>query len=167
VLTQQAPATLHEEPPGYEVAVVLGVVDGDTIEVEITGRADGPGAGETEIGEIYDVRLIGIDTPESVDPDSPVECFAPEASAATEAFVGGAEVLLVKDVEDTDQYGRLLRYVYLGEEMVDARLVANGYAVAYTYPPNTRHTELFLALQRDARRADRGLWAPDTCDGRS
>ena len=164
-LTHQAPATLAEEPPGYEVATVTRVVDGDTIEVEITGRAEGPGAGDTDVGETYDVRFIGIDTPESVDPGSPVECFGNEASAATEAFVGGADVVLVKDVEDTDGYGRLLRYVYVGEEMVDARLVANGYASAYTYPPNVRHSGLLRTLERDARRADRGLWAPDTCGG--
>ncbi|MFN2489549.1 MAG: thermonuclease family protein [Actinomycetota bacterium] len=164
-LSQQAPATLHVEPPGHEVATVTRVVDGDTIEVRITARAEGAGAGAADVGRSYDVRLIGIDTPESVKPDSPVECFGREASAATEALVDGAEVLLVKDVEETDQYGRLLRYVYLGEEMVDARLVANGYAFAYTYPPNVRHAELFVSLQHEARREHRGLWAPQTCAG--
>lgn len=67
------------------------------------------------------------------------------------------------DVENVDGYGRLLRYVYLGDEMANARLVANGYASVYTYPPNVRHSELFVHLERAARENDRGLWAPATC----
>jgi micrococcal nuclease len=109
--------------------------------------------------------LIGIDTPESVKPNSPVECFGKEASAAAEALLGGKEVKLVKDVEEADQYDRLLRYVYLEDEMANARLVTNGYASAYTYPPNIRHADLFVQLQREARDNDRGLWAPETCSG--
>lgn len=165
VLTTQAPATLAEEPEGYESATVTNVVDGDTIDVEITGRTDGPAAGETEIGSEYRVRLIGIDTPESVKPGSPVECFGKEASAAAEALLDGADVRLVKDVEETDRYDRLLRYVYIEAEMANARLVANGYASAYTYPPNVRHSDLFVELEREAREAERGLWSPDTCNG--
>lgn len=164
-LSYQAPATLPQEPPGFERATVTRVVDGDTIEVRITARVEGPGAGQARVGGTYDVRLIGMDTPESVKPGSPVECFGREASAATEALVEGQAVTLVKDVEETDSYGRLLRYVYVGQEMVDARLVANGYAHAYTYPPNVRHSALLVALQREARGDDRGLWSPETCDG--
>ena len=165
VLSEQAPATLNEEPPGYESAIVTDVVDGDTIKVEITGRQRGPGAGDARVGGEYTVRLIGIDTPESVDPRRPVECFGKEASAATEALLAGEEVLLVKDVSETDRFDRLVRYVYLGEEMANARLVVNGYAHAYTYPPDVRHSSLFLELEREARDEDRGLWAPDTCAG--
>jgi micrococcal nuclease len=164
-LTTQGPATFADEPGGYERALVTRVVDGDTIEVEILERVDGPGAGEAQVGREYDVRFLGIDTPESVKPDSPVECFGKEASAATKALLDGQEVRLVKDVEETDRYDRLLRYVYLGDEMANARLVANGYAQVLTYPPNIRHSKLFVQLQRDAREYDRGLWAPETCDG--
>jgi micrococcal nuclease len=164
-LSLQAPATLPTEPGGYERAVVTRVIDGDTIEVQITGRVAGPGAGVARVGGRYDVRLVGIDTPESVAPHSPVECFAREASAATEALVEGRAVVLVKDVEESDRYERLLRHVYVGQEMVGARLVANGYAHAYTFPPNVRHAALFVALQRDARAHDRGLWAEDSCNG--
>ena len=165
VLTEQAPATFAEEPGGYETAIVTDTIDGDTIEVEITGDADGPGSGDAAVGRGYTVRLTGIDTPESVKPNSPVECFGRESSLAAEVLLLGAEVRLVKDVEEADRFGRLLRYVYVGEEMANARLVVNGYASAYTYPPNVRHSDLFVALQRKARDEGRGLWAPDTCDG--
>ena len=165
-LSVQAPATRAVEPPGYGRALVTRVIDGDTIEVRITRRVDGPGAGTAEPGRVHDVRLIGIDTPESVKPNTPVQCFAKEATAATAALVDDRTVTLVKDVEERDRYDRLLRYVYLAGEMVGARLVANGYAFAYTYPPNVRHSDLYVALQRDARRNDRGLWSPDTCDGK-
>jgi micrococcal nuclease len=162
-LSVQAPATIQSEPPGYEEAVVTRVVDGDTIEVEVTGRVDGPGAGEAAAGESYDVRLIGIDTPESVSPRAPVECFGREASSATATLLEGATVRLVKDVEERDGFDRLLRYVYLGAELANARLVANGYATAYAYPPNVRHADLLEAIERDARDRDRGLWSADTC----
>jgi len=151
-LTVQAPATLAQEPVDGEIARVTRIVDGDTIEVSLDGA-------------ISDVRLVGIDTPESVRPNSPIECFGREASAAAEAFLAGATVTLVRDVEDRDRYGRLLRYVYVGEEMANARLVVNGYATAYTYPPNVRHADLFVQLEREARENDRGLWSPDRCAG--
>ena len=166
-LRHQAPATLPQEPPGAERAFVTRVVDGDTIEVRITERVAGPGAGGAPIGSIEKVRLIGIDTPESVRTGTPIECFGRESSAATEALLEGLEVALVKDVEEHDQYGRLLRYVYIGEEMANARLVVNGYAQVYTYPPNIRWSELFVQLQREAHDADRGLWSPDSCNGES
>ena len=165
MLDHQAPATRPQEPPGFESATVTRVIDGDTVEVMISAITPGPGAGQTTTGERYSVRLIGIDTPESVKPGTPVECFAREASAATKALLEGTEVALVKDVEETDRYDRLLRYVYIEDEMANARLVTNGYAFAYTYPPNIRHSELFVQLQRVARENNRGLWAPDTCSG--
>ena len=164
-LDVQAPATLLDEPPGSEVATVTRVIDGDTIEVRLSGRTEGPGAGEVVPGAVRRVRLLGIDTPESVDPRRPVECFGKEAATAARALLEGRSVRLVKDVEETDGFDRLLRYVYLGQEMANARWVVNGYALAYTYPPNVRHADMFVALQRDARRHDRGLWSPDTCKG--
>jgi micrococcal nuclease len=165
-LDHQAPATMGLEPGGYEEAEVVHVVDGDTIRVLLTGRVEGAGAGATQIGETRDVRLLGIDTPETVRPNTPIECFGREASAAAKALLEGQTVRLIDDVENVDGYGRLLRYVYLGEEMANARLVVNGYASVYTYPPNVRHADLFVALQREARKNNRGLWAPDTCNGK-
>jgi micrococcal nuclease len=166
LLTRQAPATFSQEPGGYEEATVRRVVDGDTIDVALTGRTDGPGAGLTQVGHVYRIRLLGIDTPETVKPNTPVQCYGHEASAATAALLQGRRVRLVKDVEETDQYDRLLRYVYIGDEMANARLVANGYAYVLTYPPNVRHADLFVALARQAREADVGLWAPDACNGK-
>ncbi len=160
-----APATLHLEPAGYEEAIVTRGIDGDTVEVEVTARVEGPGAGSVTVGETHVVRLVGIDTPESVSPRDPVECFGREASAATSALLAGERVRLMKDVEERDGFGRLLRYVYLGAELANARLVANGYAHAYTYPPNVRHSDLFVRLQADARKEGRGLWASGACSG--
>jgi micrococcal nuclease len=164
VLTETAPATLATEPGGWEEAVVERVVDGDTLVVTITSRTDGPAAGSVALGE-HRVRLIGIDTPESADPRRPVECFGKEAAAAAAALLEGQRVRMVADVEESDRYDRLLRYVYLGAEMANARLVVNGYATAYTYPPNVRHSDLFVQLEREARENDRGLWSPETCSG--
>lgn len=165
MLGQQAPATRPLEPPGSESAVVTRVVDGDTIEVRIESITPGPGAGKAQVGTEYDVRLIGIDTPESVRPGTPVECFGKEASSAATVLLEGQRVTLVKDVEEADRFERLLRYVYLGDEMANARLVVNGYASAYTYPPNVRHSDLFVQLEGEARENNRGLWAPQTCNG--
>ncbi|HEY7874807.1 MAG TPA: thermonuclease family protein [Actinomycetota bacterium] len=164
-LEHQAPATFHTEPGGYERAEVTRVVDGDTIVVLITGRVDGPSTGAAEIGTEHSVRLVGIDTPESVDPNSDVECYGPEASSATKSLLEGRDVVLVKDLEERDGYDRLLRYVYIGDEMANARLVVNGYAHDYPYPPNVRHADLFAQLEREARESDRGLWSPGTCNG--
>jgi micrococcal nuclease len=110
--------------------------------------------------------LLGIDTPETVKPNTPVQCYGHQASAATTALLNGRTVRLVKDVEETDRYGRLLRYVYFGDEMANARLVANGYAYVLTYPPNVRHADLFVSLARRARAEGVGLWSPDSCDGK-
>ena len=164
-LPVQAPATLQQEPPGWETARVTRIIDGDTIEVVITARSEGPGAGQAGVGEHHDVRLLGIDTPESVAPNTADQCYGREASAALAALLEDQDVVLVDDVENIDHYDRLLRYVYLGHEMANSRLVANGYAFAYTYPPNIRHSALFVRLQRAAREADRGLWSSETCGG--
>lgn len=120
-------------------------VDGDTIHVLIDGQD-------------FTVRYIGMDTPETVDPRRPVGCFGAEASAENKRLVEGQRVGLEKDVSETDSFGRLLRYVYVGEEMVNDTLVRNGYAQVATYPPDVKYQERFLAAQREAREVGRGLW---------
>lgn len=133
-------------------ASVVRVVDGDTIEVRVGGRDE-------------TVRLIGIDTPETVDPRSPVECFGREASERTKALLPeGAGVRLVADVEPRDRYDRLLAYVYRDDgTFVNLALVEDGYASVATYPPNVAHTSEFTAAAARARDEGRGLWG--TCGG--
>jgi micrococcal nuclease len=132
-------------------ARVTRVVDGDTVEATVDGRTE-------------DVRYIGIDTPESVKPETPVECYALAASHFNERLVEGETVRLDFDAERRDVYGRLLAYVHLGDRFVNADLVRLGYARTLTIPPNTRYADLFDRLERQAAGAARGLWSK--CDGR-
>ena len=130
-----------DAPATGSAARVVRVVDGDTIVV-----------GDER------VRLIGVDTPESVKPGTPVECFAREASAFVKKLLTGRNVRLELDVEKRDRYGRLLAYVYRDDLFVNAELVRRGYASVATFPPNVRHVDEFVRLQREARGASRGLW---------
>lgn len=138
-------------PPGE--AVVTHPVDGDTVEVRIGGRTES-------------VRLIGIDTPESVARDRPVECFGPEAKQRTaELLPVGTHVRLERDIEARDQYGRLLAYVHRIDDgvFVNLLLVDEGYAESFPYPPNTAHQGAFDRAEAAARAGGRGLWP--TCGG--
>jgi micrococcal nuclease len=128
-------------------------VDGDTIHVEMGGKD-------------YRLRYIGIDTPETVDPRRPVGCFGREASERNHQLVEGKTVGLEKDVSETDSFGRLLRYVWVEDQMVNGALVAEGYALVSTYPPDVRYSGLFASLQAQAREGQRGLWGP-ACGGPS
>jgi micrococcal nuclease len=131
-----------------EDARVVRVVDGDTI------------VARSASGATERVRLIGVDTPESVKPGTPVQCFALKASAHTKHLLTGKAVRLVGDAEARDRYGRLLAYVYREPDglFVNADLVRRGYAQTLTIPPNVRFAERFLALARQARDAGVGLW---------
>lgn len=130
---------------------VQRVIDGDTIELE-NGQK---------------VRYIGINTPETVDPRRKVECFGKEASAFNHNLVEGKFVRLVKDISETDKYGRLLRFVYLEDgTLVNEVLVREGYAYASVYPPDISKKDLFSEAESAARIEKQGLWSPDTCDGK-
>jgi micrococcal nuclease len=133
------------EPPARATAKVIRAVDGDTIEVRLGGRRE-------------DVRYIGVDTPETVKPGTPVQCFGPRASSFNHHLVEGASVRLVFGVERRDIYGRLLAYAYIGHRFVNAELVRRGLARTLTIPPNDRFSERFGRLQLAAARAGRGLW---------
>ncbi|MCY4658288.1 MAG: thermonuclease family protein [Acidobacteria bacterium] len=125
--------------------LVERVVDGDTIVVRGVGR----------------VRLIGVDTPETVDPRRPVEFFGREASAFTKRLLEGQRVRLEYDRERSDRYGRTLAYVYLRDgTFVNAEIVRRGYGHAYTRFP-FRHLDRFRRLEREAREAGRGLWGAE------
>ena len=140
-------------PAGHAVSArVVRVIDGDTIEVSISGQNE-------------DVRYIGVDTPETVKPDTPVQCYGPQASAENHRLVDGRTVRLVFDRERRDVYGRLLAYVYTRargaagkSRFVNAALVRDGYARTLTIPPNTAHVSQLGRLQARAGRAGRGLW---------
>jgi len=130
-------------------ARVTRVVDGDTVEVDY--------GGETET-----VRYIGVDTPESVKPDTPVQCYALAASHFNERLVEGERVRLDFDAERRDVYGRLLAYVHRGDTFVNAELVRRGYARTLTIEPNDRFAGLLDRLEQAAANAGRGLWG--TCE---
>lgn len=131
-------------------AQVLSVTDGDTIRVSVNGRST-------------PIRYIGIDTPETVDPRTSVQCFGAEASAANKRLVEGKTVELEKDVSETDKFDRLLRYVYVDGVMVNEELVRGGYAKSSTYPPDVKYQPRFAALEAEARSKGVGLWAAGAC----
>ncbi len=130
-------------------AIVVEVVDGDTIEVEIDG-------------DVERVRLIGIDTPETKHPRKPVECYGPEASAFTATLLPvGTEILIERDLVGRDDYGRMLGYVHaIGTGLfVNREIVRRGYAVPLTIEPNSTYSRAFAEDAREAERENLGIWA--------
>ncbi len=138
------PSSLPSETPlaGHATALVVRVLDGDTIEVLLAG-------------ETLRLRYIGIDSPEDGQP------FSAEATQANRQLVEGKKVLLEKDVSETDRYDRLLRYVYLLDgTFINAELVRAGYARAAAYPPDTRYQDYLESVQQEASQAGLGIWLP-------
>jgi micrococcal nuclease len=121
-----------------ETVIVTKVIDGDTIRIQ-TGQT---------------VRLIGIDTPEI----TRIECFGKEASLKLSDLILDKQVRLEKDVSETDRYGRILRYVWLGDELINETLVKQGFARSYRYPPDTKYQERFDIAQTFAQLNRLGLW---------
>lgn len=140
---EASPSATPKLQHGGEFTAVVSVVDGDTIKIEG--------------GEI--VRYIGVDTPETVDPRRPLECFGKEASAKNKELVQGKVVELEKDVSERDRYGRLLRYIWIGDTMINEVLVREGFARVSTYPPDVKYVDRFLAAERLAREEKKGLWS--------
>jgi micrococcal nuclease len=141
---QESPASAIATKSGELVeAGVLRIVDGDTIELT-SGQK---------------VRYIGINTPESVDPRRPVQCFGKEAAEKNRILVESKTVRLEKDVSETDKYGRLLRYVYVGDQMVNELLVREGFAQIDTYPPDIKYVDKFKQDQILARSEGKGMWS--------
>ncbi len=134
-------------PGSSTTARVERVVDGDTVVARIAGRRER-------------VRYIGIDTPESVKPDTPVQCYAEAASHENDRLIGGREVRLVFDREARDVYGRLLAYVYRASDnlFVNRDLVRRGYARTLVRAPNVAHEREFATLRNTAQRHGLGLW---------
>ncbi len=130
-------------------ATVVRVVDGDTIVADISGRSE-------------KIRMIGFNTPESVDPRKPVECFGKEASARMkELLAPHTPIRLERDAESRDKYGRLLAYVYRSADgmFVNVQMVVDGFAHVLTIAPNNTYADRFRAAESEARAAGRGLWS--------
>ena len=154
----RAAAALTGPGPVEANATIVRAVDGDTVHVLLTDTswaASGADARET-------VRLIGIDTPETHRPGTPIQCFGPEASRFTAALLSpGTPIRLERDVEARDRYGRLLAYIFRASDgvFVNLALARNGFAHAYTFPPNVAHTDEFVAAAGLARDEGLGLWS--------
>jgi micrococcal nuclease len=146
--TTAAPRSL--EPGGRIDATVIRVVDGDTVHAQIDGV-------DTTI------RLIGVDTPETVAPGQPIECYGPQASRFTTAQLDGQDVELEFDQDLIDPYERTLAYVWLDGKLFNETLVARGFAEAKDYPPNTKYQERLDAAETRASADGRGLWG--ACEG--
>ncbi len=129
--------------PSYESALVCRVIDGDTVEL-----CDGPR-----------VRYIGIDTPETVDPRRPVQCYGKEAAQRNRELVEGKRVIFEKDTSARDKMGRHLRYAFVDGKMVNETLVREGFARAKRYPPDVKYADRFAAAEQEARKAGMGLWS--------
>jgi micrococcal nuclease len=150
LLTACASTAEPPEPsePSDGEARVVEVIDGDTIDVSVAGRTER-------------VRLLGIDTPETVDPDRPVECHGPEASALTHQLLPPATAItLQRDEEARDRYGRLLAYVFRADDglFVNEAIVAAGEAELLSIAPNDAYADRLAAAAEAARSAGAGLW---------
>jgi micrococcal nuclease len=140
------PQKIEQSQPGlYSVS---HFVDGDTIAVDMNGSVE-------------TIRMIGVDTPETHKPNTPVQCYGPQAADFTKNMIGQNKVRLQADPLDTnrDRYGRLLRYVYLPDgRMVETQLISNGYGFAYTLFPFQKKDE-FVSDMQSAENTKKGLWA--------
>ena len=137
-------------------AAVTHVVDGDTVELAFAG------------GRLERARLLGVDTPETVKPDAPVQCYGPEASARTKDLLApGTVVLVQRDAEARDRYGRLLVYLWRQSDglFVNASLVGDGYARTLSIAPNTAHRVDLSAAAANARTVGVGLWGNCSSEG--
>ncbi len=133
---------------------VRDVVDGDTLQVLVDQA-------------VITVRLIGIDTPETKKPDTPVQCYGPEASARTKQLADGHQVWLEDDPSQghLDKYGRTLAYVWIDQVLLNQTLVAEGFAHEYTYDKPYAYQGRFRGVETAAKAAQIGFWSASTCNG--
>lgn len=128
------------------------------IEAKVERIIDGDSAVISFNDQTEKVRFIGVDTPETVHPEKGEQPYGKEASNYTKSRLEGQSVELEFDVQERDQYGRILAYIWIGDEHFNLTLVQEGYAVASTWPPNVKYADLYRKAQREAREADKGLW---------
>lgn len=143
-------------PTGLAEAIVLAIVDGDTIDVRLSH------------GQVVRLRLIGIDAPETLQPGTPVQCYALEAAAKARDLLEGQAVLLEADPSqgEWDEYGRLLRYVWFPDgRLYNLEMIAQGYAHEYTFEKPYKYQAEFLSVETRARTEGLGFWSPLTCGG--
>lgn len=149
---EQAKPTITPESTNKLIsAKILKVVDGDTMKVSFN-----------ESGKVKEetIRLLLVDTPESVAPDKPVQPFALDASKYAKDTLSDKDVKLEIDVSERDKYGRLLCYLYIGDKMFNEMLLENGYArVAYIYPPNVKYVDKFREIQKTAQKKGINIWS--------
>jgi micrococcal nuclease len=139
----------------FQYYAVTSVVDGDTIKVNVNGTVE-------------TLRLIGMDTPETVDPRKPVQCFGNEASNKAKELLVGTKVHLEKDPTqgELDKYGRTLAYIYREDGLFyNKHMIEQGYAHEYTYKTPYKYQAEFKASQKSAQENLSGLWSPTTCNG--
>lgn len=139
----------------YTYYSVVSVVDGDTIKINISGTTT-------------TLRLIGMDTPETLDPRKPVQCFGKEASNKAKELLSGKKVRIEKDSTqgELDKYGRTLAYVYREDGLFyNEHMIKTGYAHEYTYNLPYKYQVELKAAEKYARENQLGLWAPTTCNG--
>lgn len=153
-----------ESIPDGRPIIITRAIDGDTVDVEFTDAL--------KDNDRVRVRLIGVNTPESVDSRKPVQCFGKEASAHTAELVAGITIehpaTLVMDASqgEYDKYQRRLAYIYLPDgTMLNERIIADGYGFEYTYRTPYAHQVRFKTAEKDAKSSHRGLWAPEACSG--
>ena len=150
--TRIVPAPTHNTEPYYPV---VKVVDGDTTDVLVDGKT-------------IRLRLIGLDTPETVDPRKPIQCFGKAASNKAKEILTGKAVRIEMDPSQGtfDKYGRTLAYVFLPDEtFFNEYMISEGYGHEYTYNLPYKYQEEFKVAEKKAREEKKGLWADDTCAG--
>jgi len=147
--------TLTDKQSQYQFYAVSSVVDGDTVKINVDGK-------------VQTYRLIGMDTPETVDPRKEVQCFGVEASNKAKELLSGKKVRIETDPTQgvTDKYNRLLAYIHLENGLFfNKHMIEQGYAHEYTYDIPYKYQVEFKKAQKDAQENKAGLWSPDTCNG--
>lgn len=146
--SKETAASKIQKPKKVAQVKVLEVIDGDTIVVNLNGKKE-------------KVRFVLVDTPETKHPTKPVQPFGPEASAFTKKQLSGQTIDLEFDVQERDKYGRVLAYIWKGNELFNVTLLEKGFARVAVFPPNTRYMDQFKEVEKIAKEKKQGLWSAE------